>query len=177
MAEMHPVDIENYNYTPSEKDMYEAFRDRLDKKYHVFYSVRWFEVEEGKRIDSESDFIVFDPSFGFITIEVKGGKDIIQEGEHWFLIETKDGEESTRELKCSPYEQAEKSMRHFHKYFHEEFHQSFNGVYGFAVAFPWYSSEKIISSSSPRELTIDKSDIDNLPKKINEHIAWLFSFR
>lgn len=53
MAEMHPVDIENYNYTPSEKYMYEAFRDRLDKKYHVFYSVRWFEVEEGKRIDSE----------------------------------------------------------------------------------------------------------------------------
>lgn len=168
MAEMHPVDIENYNYTPSEKYMYEAFRDRLDKKYHVFYSVRWFEVEEGKRIDSESDFIVFDPSFGFITIEVKGGKDIIQEGEHWFLIETKDGEESTRELKCSPYEQAEKSMRHFHKYFHEEFHQSFNGVYGFAVAFPWYPSEKIISSSSPREPTIDKSDIENLPKKINE---------
>jgi len=168
MAEMHPVDIENYDYTPSEKYMYEAFRDRLDKKYHVFYSVRWFEVEEGKRIDSESDFIVFDPSFGFITIEVKGGKDIIQEGEHWFLIETKDGEESTRELKCSPYEQAEKSMRHFHKYFHEEFHQSFNGAYGFAVAFPWYSSEKIISSSSPRELTIDKSDIESLPKKINE---------
>ena len=168
MAEMHPVDIENYDYTPSEKYMYEAFRDRLEKKYHVFYSVRWFEVEEGKRIDSESDFIVFDPSFGFITIEVKGGKDIIQEGEHWFLIETKDGEEFTRELKCSPYEQAEKSMRHFHKYFHEEFHQSFNGAYGFAVAFPWYSSEKIISSSSPRELTIDKSDIESLPKKINE---------
>lgn len=168
MAEMHPIDIENYNYTPSEKYMYEAFRDRLGKKYHIFYSVRWFEVEEGKRIDSESDFIVFDPSFGFITIEVKGGKGIIQKGEHWILIETKDGEESTRELKCSPYEQAEKSMRHFHKYFHEEFHQSFNGVYGFAVAFPWYSSEKIISSSSPRELTIDKSDIENLPRKINE---------
>lgn len=168
MAVMHPVDIENYNYTASEKYMYEAFRDCLDPKYHVFYSVRWFEVDEGKRIDSESDFIIFDPSFGFITIEVKGGKDIIQKGEHWFLIETKDGEESTRELKCSPYEQAEKSMRHFHKYFHEEFHQSFNGAYGFAVAFPWYSSEKIISSSSPRELTIDKSDIGSLQQKINE---------
>lgn len=47
-------------------------------------------------------------------------------------------------------------------------HQSFNGVYGFAVVFPWFSSDKIISSSSPRELTIDKSDIDNLPRKINE---------
>lgn len=168
MAVMHPVDIENYNYTLSEKYMYEAFRDCLDPKYHVFYSVRWFEVEEGKRIDSESDFIIFDPSFGFITIEVKGGKEVIQEGDHWFLIETKDGEEFTRELKCSPYEQAEKSMRHFHKYFREEFHQSFNGAYGFAVAFPWYSSEKIISSSSPRELTIDKSDISSLQQKINE---------
>ena len=68
MAEMHPADIENYNYTLSEKYVYEAFRDQLEKKYHVFYSVRWFEVEEGKRVDSESDFIVFDPSFGFITI-------------------------------------------------------------------------------------------------------------
>ena len=66
MAEMHPADIENYNYTLSEKYVYEAFRDQLEKKYHVFYSVRWFEVEEGKRVDSESDFIVFDPSFGFI---------------------------------------------------------------------------------------------------------------
>lgn len=168
MAVMHPADIENYNYTPSEKCIYEAFRDQLAEKYHVFYSVRWFEVEEDKRVDSESDFIVFDPSFGFITIEVKGGKDVIQEGAYWFLIETKDGEESMRKLKCSPYEQAEKSMRHFHKYFHEEFHQSFNGVYGFAVAFPWYSSAKIISSSSPRELTIDHSDLSNLERKINE---------
>lgn len=167
MAIMYPKDIENYDYTPSEKYMYEAFRDSLPDKYHVFYSVRWFEVEDGKRIDSESDFIIFDPSFGYITVEVKGGKDIIQEGTHWFLIETKDGEESTRELKCSPYEQAEKSMRHFHKYFHEEFHQSFNGAYGFAVAFPWYSSEKIISSSSPREVTIDMRDISSLNQKIN----------
>lgn len=167
MAIMYPKDIENYDYTPSEKYMYEAFRDSLPDKYHVFYSVRWFEVEDGKRIDSESDFIIFDPSFGYITVEVKGGKDIIQEGTHWFLIETKDGEESTRELKCSPYEQAEKSMRHFHKYYHEEFHQSFNGAYGFAVAFPWYSSEKIISSSSPREVTIDMRDISSLNQKIN----------
>ena len=36
------------------------------------------------------------------------------------------------------------------------------------LSFPGFSSDKIISSSSPRELTIDKSDIDNLPRKINE---------
>ncbi len=167
MAIMYPTDIENYDYTPSEKFLYEEFERRLPEKYHVFYSVRWFETEDGKRIDSESDFIIFDPSFGYITVEVKGGKDIIQDGDVWYLVETKNGEESTRKLKCSPYTQAEKSMRHFYKYFHEEFHQSFNGTYGFAVAFPWYSSEKIISSGSPREVTIDMTDIDNLQQKVN----------
>ena len=76
MAVMHPVDIENYDYTPTEKDLYYALKEQLPDKYQVFYSVRWFETVENKRIDSESDFLVFDPSFGFITIEVKGGTGI-----------------------------------------------------------------------------------------------------
>ena len=118
MATMHPIDIENYNYMPSEKSVYDELNNQLPDKYHVFYSVRWFETVSGKRVDSESDFIVFDPSFGFITIEVKGGKRIDQNGDDWYLTETIDGQESIRKLKCSPYEQAEKSMRHFHKYFH-----------------------------------------------------------
>lgn len=165
---MHPIDIENYDYTLSEKYMYEAFRDQLANKYQVFYSVRWFEIKDGKRVDSESDFIVFDPSFGYITIEVKGGNDIVREGSKWSLIvESGNGEKSIRQLKCSPYEQAEKSMRHFYNYFQEEFHQSFNGVYGFAVAFPWYYSDRIISSDSPREITIDMTDCGNLGQKIN----------
>ena len=167
MAVMYPLDIENYNYTPSEKFLYDAFKSKLPDKYHVFYSVRWFEVEDGKRVDSESDFIVYDPSFGFIAIEVKGGIDILLEGTKWSLLEKVDGEVSKRELKCSPYTQAEKSMRHFYKYFHQEYHQSFNGTYGFAVAFPWYSADSIISSSNPKEVTIDMNDLASLPQKIN----------
>ena len=167
MAIMYPTDIENYTYTPSEKEIYTQLKNQLPDKYHVFYSVRWFEIEDGHRVDSESDFIIFDPAFGFIALEVKGGKSIHKDGPQWSLVETVSGETSTRLLKCSPYEQAEKSMRHFYKYFHEEFHQSFNGTYGFAVAFPWYSADIIISSSSPRELTIDMSDMGNLQKKVN----------
>ena len=133
MAVMYPTDIENYAYTPSEKEIYTQLKKQLPEKYHVFYSVRWFEVEDGRRVDSESDFIIFDPSFGFITLEVKGGKAIHKDGPQWSLVETVSGETSTRLLKCSPYEQAEKSMRHFYKYFHEEFHQSFNGTYGTGI--------------------------------------------
>ena len=67
MAIMHPEDIENYKYTGSEKEMYDQLKSQLPDKMHVFYSIRWFETKDGVRVDSESDFLVFDPSFGFIT--------------------------------------------------------------------------------------------------------------
>lgn len=170
MAKMFPVDIENYSYTATEKEIYNALKEQLPDKYSVFYSIRWFETDENnKRIDSESDFLVFDPSFGFITIEVKGGKGIQVEDRDWYLIET-DGhyEESTRKLNCSPYEQAEKSMRHFHDYFVSEFNQNFNGVYGFAVAFPRYAIDSPLSQEAPLEVTIDVNDMCDLKTKINK---------
>ena len=167
---MHPADLENYECTATEREMYEAFRDQLPQKYQVFYSIRWFETnEENKRIDSECDFLVFDPSFGFLTIEVKGGIGIEIENGRWFLKEYSDRYAQTRrELKCSPYEQAEKSMRHFYNYFADEFHQAFNGVYGFAVAFPRYTIDSALAASAPMELTIDVEDMSSLGKRINE---------
>ena len=170
MAEMHPADLENYECTGSEKDMYKALNEQLPKKYQVFYSIRWFETnDENKRVDSECDFLVFDPAFGFLTIEVKGGDGIEIENGRWFLIEHSDNYiQSKRELKCSPYEQAEKSMRHFYNYFADEFYQTFNGVYGFAVAFPRYAINSPLAADAPMELTIDYDDMKNLGKRINE---------
>lgn len=170
MAIMHPADLENYECTATEREMYEAFKTQLPEKYQVFYSIRWFETdEENKRVDSECDFLVFDPSFGFLTIEVKGGIGIEIENGRWFLDEYASGyARSRRELKCSPYEQAEKSMRHFYNYFADEFHQAFNGVYGFAVAFPRYTIDSTLAVDAPRELTIDIDDMENLAKRVNE---------
>lgn len=170
MAIMHPSDLENYECTATEREVYQAFHDQLPEKYQVFYSIRWFETdEENKRVDSECDFLVFDPSFGFLTIEVKGGLGIEIENGRWFLNEYSDRyATSRRELKCSPYAQAEKSMRHFYNYFAEEFHQVFNGVYGFAVAFPRYTIDSALAADAPMELTIDINDMGNLAKRINE---------
>ena len=168
MAIMHPADIENYDYTPTEKEMYNALKEQLPDKYQVFYSIRWFETTDKKRIDSESDFLIFDPSFGFITIEVKGGSGIAINDGTWTLIEDYGWEESSsRELKCSPYEQAEKSMRHFHDYFVNEFNQKFNGVYGFCVAFPRYAIDSQLAQEAPPELTIDLNTMQSLHSKIN----------
>ncbi len=169
MATMHPIDIENYQYTASEKQMYDALKEQLPDKYQVFYSVRWFETgENNRRIDSESDFIIFDPSFGFLAIEVKGGEGIeIVDGD-WYLDEIyENGDKGRRQLKCSPYAQAEKSMRHFHSYFVGEFNQNFNGVYGFAVAFPRFSVNQQLAPEAVPELTIDLNDMSNLRNRIN----------
>ena len=170
MAIMYPKDLENYECTPTEREMYEAFKKQLPDKYQVFYSIRWFETnEDNKRVDSECDFLVFDPSFGFLTIEVKGGIGIEIENGRWVINEYVDHYTvRKRELKCSPYEQSEKSMRHFYNFFADEFHQVFNGVYGFAVAFPRYTIDAVIAANVPRELTIDINDMENLSKRINE---------
>lgn len=166
---MHPIDIENYSYTATEKELYMALKEQLPDKYHVFYSIRWLETVDNKRIDSESDFLIFDPSFGFITIEVKGGMGITITDGKWILIEDHGfNNSSKRELKCSPYEQAEKSMRHFKDYFVDEFNQNFNGVYGYAVAFPRYAIDSQLAQNAPSEITIDLNNMASLRDKVNQ---------
>ncbi len=71
-------------------------------------------------------------------------------------------------MKCSPYEQAEKSMRHFRNYFVSEFNQNYNGVYGFAVAFPRYAIGSQLAQDAPPEATIDLNDMFSLREKINQ---------
>ena len=169
MAIMHPEDIENYKHTGSELKLYEALKEQLPDKDHVFFSVRWFDKVDGVRVDSECDFLVFDPGFGFLTIECKGGTDITIENNHWTLTEKdEDGNSSKRELKKSPFAQAENSMRYFYDYFSNEFLQTFNGVYGFAVAFPNYVVSQKIENAAEQELIVDLRHMSNLGHRINE---------
>lgn len=169
MAVMHPEDIENYKHTGSELKLYEALKEQLPEKDHVFFSVRWFDKVDGVRVDSECDFLVFDPGFGFLTIECKGGTDITIENSHWTLSEKDEaGNASKRELKKSPFAQAENSMRYFYDYFSNEFIHSFNGVYGFAVAFPNYAVSQKVESAADQELIIDIRHMSDLAHRINE---------
>ena len=169
MAIMHPESLECYTCTKTERLFYNALKDQLDDRYHVFYSVRWIDKDSNnRRLDSECDFLIFDPSFGFITIEVKGGSSIDINGDQWILYEEYEGYvPSQRILKCSPYEQSEKSMRHFHDYYECEFNQVFRGTYGYAVAFPSYRINQNLEHNSIRDITIDSRDINSLSDKIN----------
>lgn len=170
MAIMHPSDIENYKYTQSEKKFYDALKEQLPEKYHVFYSVKWMYTVNGVRVNSECDFLVYSPDFGYITIEVKGGVSIEVENGQWTLYEHDDlydGEVRPRKIKRSPFMQSEESMRYFYEYFKQEFDMIFPGVYGFAVAFPFYNIGHDVCCEGPDEIVIDYKDIKNLANKIN----------
>lgn len=166
MAEMHPKDITKKKHVPSEEKLFNALRDQLGSKYHVFFSVRWYsEDEQGKREDSECDFLIFNPDYGFLCIECKGGRGIYVDDEgDWYLVE--DNED--RRLKKSPYYQAEQSMRFFKKYYEDELETFFPGIYGSAVAFPNFAVNSQITIESPLELTIDIGGMENLQKRIVE---------
>ena len=164
MAIMHPASILESAHVYSEVKFYKELKKQLSDKYHVFYSVRWYTMKDGVREDSECDFLIFNPDYGFLCIEVKGGKAISVENGEWRLYDSFGG----RFLEKSPYAQAEQSMRFFKKYFEDELEMQFSGVYGNAVAFPNYVIDSPLTVDSPLEMTIDLNDMTNLQKRIVE---------
>jgi hypothetical protein len=86
----------------AEARLYRACRDGLDGRLLVLYSVRYVRrSQQGALVDREADFILFDPSSGFLVIEVKGGR-ISRSNRKWFSV---DGANQRHEIK-DPVRQA-----------------------------------------------------------------------
>jgi hypothetical protein len=164
MAIMHPAQIPEAYHAYSEVKFFNACKEQLSDKYHVFYSVRWYSTNNGIREDSECDFLIFNSDYGFLCVEVKGGTGMRVEDGVWYLVDH-DGE---RKLKRPPYDQAEQSMRFFKKYYEDEVEAQFSGVYGCAVAYPNYTINSPITVGSPMETTIDLSAMNSLQKRVTE---------
>lgn len=173
MAIMHPSQIPEVYHAYSEVKFFNACKEQLSDKYHVFYSVRWYSTTNGVREDSECDFLIFNPDYGFLCVEVKGGTGMRVEDGAWYLVDH-DGE---RKLKRSPYEQAEQSMRFFKKYFEDEVEAQYSGIYGCAVAYPNYCISAPITIGSPMETTIDLTAMDSLQKRITEIFRYFRGLR
>jgi hypothetical protein len=59
----------------AEVQIYEALRDRLPAKFHVFYSFCWVSKRpDGRALDGEADFVIAHPDRGILIVEVKGGR-------------------------------------------------------------------------------------------------------
>ncbi|MBQ8464591.1 MAG: NERD domain-containing protein [Alphaproteobacteria bacterium] len=166
MAIMFPKNISEYMPTDSERFVYEELRKQLPDTYMVFYSVEWSKEINGHRESSEADFIITNPNYGFICLEVKGGSRIYIEDNEWFVEDSIYG---ARKLKRSPYKQAEESMYYFRDLYYKSAHIGYNGIYAAGVVFPFFNIENLSTQLSNREneCTIDASKMANLTKAIH----------
>ena len=79
MAKMYPSKLpKTSDISYAERTLFEVLQKQLNNKYSIFHSFHWTETTNTPR---EIDFIVFHPEKGFIVLEVKGGKIIIDNGE------------------------------------------------------------------------------------------------
>lgn len=172
MARMHPADLKNYNSTRSEEYVFDALKEQLPDSYEVFYSVSWqYEMNNlpGKPVQhSETDFLIVDPSRGYICLEVKGGAKVVHEEGKWLLYY---GNGTTRDLRQGPYWQAENSAYYYEKQYEKENAVKYQGIFGYAVCFPWFVFDGIgdkLTQDQTQVLTLDKRDMANLKNRINE---------
>lgn len=166
MAIMYPQNINEYLPTGSERVVYQALKDQLPDDYIVFYSISWSEIQNGKRRNSEVDFILLNPRFGYLCLEVKGGSSLRIQDQSWYLYDEEYGE---RRLNRSPYEQAEASMYYFKSLYADTYHTTYPGIYAAGVIFPFFSvkNHEVISNRD-RECTIDAGDMGRLREKIEK---------
>lgn len=74
MAQLFPVKEELEDIPFSEKVVYE-FLSNLNDDYTVFHSVKWSKrSHRWKSTWKENDFLIFNPNFGALVLEVKGGE-------------------------------------------------------------------------------------------------------
>lgn len=167
MAVMYPKNITEYLPEDSERMVYLELKNQLPPSFEVFYSVKWTTYKKGQLLKSEADFIITSPDYGFLCLEVKGGNGIrVDAAGHWKLIDCTNGD---RDLSCSPYEQAEKSMYYFQKLYGKVNHIPYPGIYAAAVIFPFYAfPDDIQIDNRHRICTIDCNDLNNMYDRIKK---------
>lgn len=81
MANMIP---EHYVETESngEYKIYEVLKEKLSNEWIVIHSFRWLKYNpiKGRKAQGEGDFVLFNPNYGVLVIEVKGGGILYNKG-------------------------------------------------------------------------------------------------
>lgn len=166
MAVMYPKNIHVLDPEDSEIEVYDQLKKQLDDSYTVFYSVEWNRKRKNGSLEkSEADFIVANPKYGFLCLEVKGGNGITISPEGQWTLHT--GKYGDRVLDRSPYKQAEDSMYYFKDKYKKEYNIEYSGLFGAGAIFPFYVLPQAESISNRDGVcTVESPDMDNLEVKI-----------
>lgn len=98
MAKIYGIKGEQFDPKSKEGDILEALK-KLPEGYHVIHSYKSRSLFEGKLDDSEADFLVFHPKYGFLVIEAKAGRVYRDDDGQWHYANGDD-------MKHDPFDQA-----------------------------------------------------------------------
>ncbi len=163
----NPSDISN----DSERKVAEALVSKLPKHNVVIHSFNWTAKKTQKQsellLEGECDFIILDPKYGMLFIEVKGG--ILQfepDGDGWVRILPGHGK---IKLNKDPFAQLSNNMHEIASYAKSSLGASaFDFGYACAVIFPDARFLGKIPASVQREQILDASSLDRLDKAIGQ---------
>ncbi len=172
MARMYPNHLSPDTKSAAERQLYKAFRDRLDNDYTVFHSVAWQSLDgEGRPRDGEADFVIVHPKRGILVLEAKGGT-ICYDPSNGYWIST-DLHGRAHKIR-DPFHQVRYS-----KYTLEERLQVMLKMprrrinVGHAVAFPdVVVGDALLGLDEPRQIILDKTDLAALPKWVGSVLAY-----
>lgn len=83
MAKIYGMKNREFKPESQEKEMFEALL-KLPDQYRVIHSYTSRSLYSGRLDDSEADFLVFHPKFGFLIIEAKAGRVTRDGSGQWF---------------------------------------------------------------------------------------------
>jgi len=118
-----------------ERTVAEALISTLPDRCIIYHSYPWLESEGNKLREAESDFIVLDPKYGFIALEVKGGDLVYDQSQMLYFNESSGRKKDITD----PFKQARNSMHKIEKLLKERCNKE--GVvakfsFGNCVVFP-----------------------------------------
>ena len=87
MVHLIPSDrrFDEFNGASGEKILYNKF-SQLSDEWYIFHSIKWSRIRYNKMRNneefqqSESDFVIFSPNRGILTLEVKSGGYVLKNG-------------------------------------------------------------------------------------------------
>lgn len=170
MAKMLPERPRSFAPGSLEDIMFDAL-EKLPEEYYIIHSFKLVSLQDGVIYESETDFVVYNPSKGIICLEAKAGHVKYIDGE-WFYSS---GQKMSHD---GPYNQASSNKWKLKNYLQ-------NSPYAYllkkckllhAVWFPSVTDEELNTSVLPPEadkkLTLTKSALSDPLPKIEE----IFSF-
>lgn len=162
MANMLPLELFEGDYlSESERKVFYELKDKLSDEWTVIYSLRW--VNDNalslNQSNGECDFIILNPNYGILILEVKGGTINCLNGE-WTSIDRNNFrnpiKDPEKQVNNSKYEIIDKLRK--------------EKVYPFVTTAVWFPDvilEKIrLPLSMPREIIFDMNSFENLEEKI-----------